>query len=142
MTKEYRLTTQFQAEINLEVNNQIVAVKFNNGQFTGGLRRNGYCTIQDEAIQESLESHPLYKTMFIVSATRQPKVQPVVAKEVIEEPVQKDEPGIYYGITNSQKAKLKILELDATMTHAKLPNKEAVIDYAKEHNLSFPDWEQ
>jgi hypothetical protein len=148
ITKVYRLSVAMQAEINIDVNGQPITVQFKNGQFTGGQRRGGYCTITDPDIQEALEASEFFGPMYFLSKTSEvatkPKEQPKkpeVPVITVEKP-DEAEHGVFYGITNSQKAKAKLLELFPDLTHAAFPNKDSVLAFAEKNEITFPDWEK
>lgn len=142
ITKEYRLSVANKAEINLDVNGLPVTVVFKNGQFSGGIRRGGYCTITDPDIQAALEESEFFGPMFFISKVTETHPKKVEAPKPVVVPVDETEHGIYHGITNSQSAKKKLLELFPELTHAMLPNKEAIIAYAEKNEITFPDWEK
>lgn len=137
------------AEVVVEHNGVAYTVQFENGSFMGGVRRGGYCTITDENIQKALEEGPFYQSMYTLTKTKvtedeKPKEKELVKPVVKETPILKEMPeaGIFPGITNSQKAKAQLLKLFPELTHAQLPNKEAIIAFAEKHEITFPDWEK
>lgn len=137
ITKRYRLTTAIKANVTLSINGRPYVVIFENGTF-GEHRRGGYCTVSDENVQLALEADPRFTRMYVIESEKE--IPDKVVKETAPKVKEMPEGGIFYGVTNSQQAKKKLMEVFPDLTHSKLPNKDAIIAFAKTHEITFPDW--
>lgn len=140
VTKEYRLTQQYKAEIHVVVDGIPMDLPFHNGEFNGGVRRNGYYTTSNPAIQEALESNELYKTMYVISRVKDTSTFVKTEPKAIVGIGNGDAITSYSGITNSQKARIILLEKVPGLTTSMLLNKDNIRAIAAQNNISFPDW--
>ena len=136
-TKEYTLTDAMKADVHIVVNGIGIEIPFANGSFGGGLRKSGYYTTADPAIQDALESSEFYKSMFIITKVKD-------SAEEVKVKVSTPKPDVteYPEVTNGQAAKKVLVSNIEGLTFATAPKDVSGISkLAKEHNIEFPNWE-
>lgn len=137
ITKKYRLTTAIKANVTICINGRPFVVLFENGTF-GEHRTGGYFLTTDENVQLALEADPRFNSVYRLESEKESPDKP--KKENAPKASEMPNGGIFTGVTNSQQAKKKLMEVFPDLTHAKLPNKEAIVAFAASHEITFPDW--